>query len=181
MTAELATRISLGVLAAGSLAAASAFFLAPAGTKRALARFPRSRKWGLVLAAAAYAGAAAAIWVCDLGRFDAWKPALLPLAGLSFAATAAYLDELLAPRALGGLMLLAASPWLDAIRWADVAGRNVLAAAIYAGILAGGALVAAPWLFRRAAEALTATGARLRAVSAVLAAFAALAAVLAFF
>lgn len=179
MTAELATRVSLGVLAAASAAAAGIFFRAPGAAKAALARFPRSRRWGLLLAALAYAGAAAAVWACDLGRFDVLKPALVPLAGVSFWATAAYLDELLAPRALGGLLLLAAAPWLAAIRWADVWGRNGLAATIYAGILAGCFLVAAPWTFRKAAEAATGSPARLRATACACALFAAVFAVLA--
>lgn len=169
MAPELATRVSFAVLAAAAAAAAWAFFRRPDAAKGALARFPRSRRWGLALAAIAYAGAAAAIWACDLGRFDAWKPALVPLAGLSYAATVLYLDELLAPRALGGLLLLGAAPWLAAIRWADAWGRNVLAATVYAGILAGCFLVAAPWTFRKAAEALTASPARTRASALALA------------
>ena len=179
MTAELATRVSLGVLAAASAATAGMFLRAPGAAKAALARFPRSRRWGLALAAIAYAGAAAAIWACDLGKFDAFKSALVPLAGGAFWATAAYLDELLAPRALGGLLLLAAAPWLAAIRWADVWGRNGLAATIYAGILAGCLLVAAPWTFRKAAEAATGSPARLRATALLCAGLAVLFAVLA--
>jgi hypothetical protein len=180
VTAELATRISLGALAATFGLAAAAFAAKPEAVKQALARFPRSRRWGLVLAALAYAGAAAAIWDCDLGRFDAWKPALVPLAGVSWWATVAYLDELLAPRALGGLLLLAPAPWLAAIRWADVWGRNVLSAAIYVCIVAGGFLVAAPWTFRKTAEALCANAGKMRATALVLSLLATLFAVLAF-
>jgi uncharacterized protein YjeT (DUF2065 family) len=68
---------------------------------------------------------------------------------LVFVAMVWLMDELLAPRALGGLLLLAANPLLNAVRWADSAWRYVPVVTAYAWVIVGCALMLYPWLFRR--------------------------------
>jgi len=46
-----------------------------------------------------------------------FKPILWALAPLCYVLTVCFVEELLAARALGGILLLAAAPVLDAARW----------------------------------------------------------------
>ena len=64
------------------------------------------------------------------------------------------MDELLAPRALGGVLLLVPAPLLAAVReglqvtpWAAV-----VSVVCYAMVIKGMALVVAPYLFRKSVE-----------------------------
>ncbi len=86
------------------------------------------------------------------GRFEALKPLIPVLAVLVFAAIVWFLDELLSPRALGGLLLLVANPVLNGVRWSDSAWRFVPALMAYAWVIAGCALMLHPWLFRQMTE-----------------------------
>ncbi len=60
-----------------------------------------------------------------------------------------YMDELLAPRCLGGLLLLLAAPFLDAARWHDSAWRYVVIVSAYVAVVVGIILVMNPYKFRR--------------------------------
>ncbi|HPJ56130.1 MAG TPA: hypothetical protein PLK81_00595, partial [Kiritimatiellia bacterium] len=73
-----------------------------------------------------------------------------------------FLDELLAPRSLGALLLLLANPLLLGVRWADSAWRIVPVLIAYAWVVIGCALMLHPWLFRRACRRLCATDAAVR-------------------
>lgn len=149
----------------GSGAAAlgwGAFALAkPEAAQGALKAFPRNRPAGRVLAAAACAWAGWVVWGgTETGIFQfahGWVPVL---AVLLFAACVWALDELLAARALGGLMLLAADPVLDGIRWAGGAWEYAMAAVAYGVIVAGALWLLHPWRFRTWAEKLGATAGR---------------------
>ena len=142
----------LVLLGALGLAAGVALLRWPAALRAGLAAFPRSKWPGRVLAAIG------SIWVCwviqhaALGRFEAVKP-LIPVLGLAgYGAIVVFLDELLAPRALGGLLLLLANPMLNGVRWSDSAWRFAVVAIAYAWVMAGCALMLHPWAFRRLAE-----------------------------
>jgi hypothetical protein len=60
-----------------------------------------------------------------------------------------YLDELLSPRALGGFLLLAAGPVLDAARWNPSGWRLIVTVIAYLWIGFGLLLLLSPWWFRR--------------------------------
>ena len=64
------------------------------------------------------------------------------------------MDELLAARAFGGLLLLAGNPVLLAARWAPTPWRLVMPTLVYIWVLAGMILVLSPWRLRKALERL---------------------------
>ena len=121
----------------------------PVALRAGLAAFPRSKWPGWILAAVCVFWVAWVIRHAALGRFEVVKPLIPVLAVVGFGAIVWFLDELLAPRALGGLLLLLANPVLNAVRWADSAWRFVPAVIAYAWVIAGCAFMLYPWLFRR--------------------------------
>jgi predicted PurR-regulated permease PerM len=84
-----------------------------------------------------------------LGMFDAWKVHLYWLTPVAIFLCIKYMDELLSPRALGGLFLLAAGPVLDAARWHPSDARLVITLIAYFWIGLGLLLLLSPWWFRR--------------------------------
>lgn len=136
-------------LAAWALVAGGVLLVFPARVRAGLQAFPRSKWPGWALTAAGLFWVAWVVQHAALGRFESLKP-LVPFAGvLVFGAMVWLMDELLAPRALGGLLLLLANPVLNAVRWADSAWRFVPAVIAYAWVIAGCAFMLYPWLFRR--------------------------------
>lgn len=153
-----------------ALGAGMAALAKPEAVRREVAAFPR-RVWaGRLLAALALAWAAAIVLHADLGRFAFVKPYLYVLTPAAIGLTGWLLSELLAPRALGGLLLLAANPVLAAARWADSPWRIAVALAAYFGVVAGTYWVVSPHGFRRGLHPVFATPARARAAGLVLAA-----------
>lgn len=166
---------ALGGSGAAALAWGAFALAKPAAAQGALKAFPRNRWAGWVLTAAACAWAGRIVWGAELGAFQfvhGWVPVL---AVLLFGACVWALDELLAARMLGGLMLLAADPVLDGIRWAGGAWEYAMAAVAYGVIVAGALWLLHPWRFRTWAEKLGATAGRWKAAAC---AWAALGAVL---
>ncbi len=135
----------------------------PSAVRAGLSAFPRSKWPGWVLTAICVFWISWVIEHAALGRFETVKP-LVPLAAiLLFGAVVYFLDELLSPRALGGLLLLIANPVLGGVRWMDSTWRFVPVLIAYAWEIAGCALMLNPWLFRKISERLTASDSRLRA------------------
>jgi hypothetical protein len=133
-----------GVLVLGGAACAAA----PAGVWRGIRAFPRHALAGRLLTAIALAWVAWLLVEMPLGRFERFKPLLWILAPGSFVLIVMYVDELLAPRALGGLLLLLATPMLDAARWHGSPARFVIAALAFALVLVGMLLFISPYRFR---------------------------------
>ncbi len=153
------------------ICAGAAARLAPSGVVAALRAFPRDRRAAWVLSAAALAWTAWMLRGANLGRFAFVRPWLWPAVPVAAVAVNRCMGELLAPRTLGGLLLLAAAPLLHAVRMHDSGWSRVPAALAYVLVLTGIALVLSPWRFRQAAARLTASPGRLRGVAgAVLAA-----------
>jgi len=123
-------------------------------TTELLRRFPRSRTAAAVLTAVDLAWVAMIILRAPLGRFEFLKPYVIPAAIAAFAILFFFMDELLAPRALGGLLLLAGDPVLDAARWHPSQWRLVVVALVYLWVIAGMWLVLSPWRFRLCLEKL---------------------------
>lgn len=156
--------VALGAL--GVLAGAGAW-LFPAALRAALEAFPRSKWPGWMLTAVCVFWVA---WVVDhaaLGRFAGLKPLIPFVAVALFAGMVWLLDELLAPRALGGLLLLVANPMLNGVRWADSAWRLVAVLLAYAWVVAGCVLLLHPWAFRKLAGLFAASDGRLRRAAGV--------------
>ncbi len=141
------------VLGGAHIAAGAALLAAPGACRRALAAFPRSRAAGALLSAAALAGAAWVVYAGELGRFNGYKPWLFVIGPVTWGLLVWLLDDLLAPRALGGLLLLAANPVMRAARFSPSPESRVFPALMYLWVVAGIALVLSPFLFRRAAQA----------------------------
>lgn len=171
---ETATRCLIGTLEAFgllSLLSGLVFFRWPAWTRRAAKAFPRCKPAGIALCAICVAwivllmekeslgflgGVFGAI---GLGGLVPHLPWLLPVLGLlMFGAIVWALDELLAVRSLGGLVLLGMAPLLDGLRFATApaprvwAWHQVAVTVIYALILLASLWVLRPWTFRTAGE-----------------------------
>ena len=148
-----------GLMTAGSVLA----IIVPSTLRQALLAFPRNKPAALILTAIDMVWVAALVLDIPMGRFEHLKPAIYVVAPLSFFLMVRYMDELLAARALGGLLLLVAAPVLDAARWHDSNWRFVITVWAYLAVVAGMALVLAPFYFRRWSAWWVAQDARLRA------------------
>lgn len=159
--------ILLAISAVLALAIGLPMLLAPAAVQRALAAFPRSRAAAWILTALDLAWVVLIMRGASLGRFDILKP-YLPIAGVAtFAAIVWGLDELLAVRALGGLLLLLGDPILDAVRWTGGAWPIAAAVLAYILVIVGAIWVLWPWTFRKTHERLARTPLRWRLWSAL--------------
>ncbi len=138
----------------GTLAVGVGLFstCAPELVRRGVADFPRSVWPGRVLLAVDMVWAAYAVTTLHLGMFDAWKVHLYWLAPVCIVLGCLYLDELLSVRALGGLLLLAAGPILNAARWNPSDWRLIVTVMAYTWILVGLLFLLSPWWFRRLTE-----------------------------
>jgi len=135
----------------GTLAVGVGLFSAcsPAWVRQGLRDFPRSVWPGRILLAVDVVWAAYAVTTLHLGGFDALKIHLYWLAPVCIVLGCVYLDELLSVRALGGLLLLAACPILNAARWNPSDWRLIVTVMVYLWILVGLIFVLEPWWFRR--------------------------------
>jgi len=87
-----------------------------------------------------------------MGFLDVYKSWLLILIPLLIVLVWLYLDELLAPRALGAILMLVPVPWLQAARLHPSPYTVVVSAVAYIMVIKGIALMLSPYLFRRGAE-----------------------------
>lgn len=130
----------------------SGMLLRPGTAHRLARRFPRSRWAGVTLSAADILWVTLIIHNAPLGRFEYLKAYLIPAALIAFLAVIFLMDELLAPRALGGLLLLAGNPVLQAARWHPSPWRLVIVGLVYLWVIAGMWLILSPWRFRLTIE-----------------------------
>lgn len=112
-------------------------------------KFPRSRLPAWILSAIDLVWSAMLLWNMPIGKLDMYKPLLYILTPLVFVMTVLIMDELLAPRALGGFFLLIASPILTVARLHNSPWRVVVPAITYLVIIAGMVLVMNPYYFRK--------------------------------
>ena len=85
----------------------------------------------------------------NMGFLDAYKKYIYILSPAVFIASVVYLKELLAPRALGGFLLLIAVPILQIARWHESTLRLVVVVLVYLWIIYGLVLLLSPWYFRK--------------------------------
>ena len=126
----------------------------PGYVKRVAELFPRSviPAW-MLTALCCWLGAREAL-AMNMGFLDAYKKYIYFLAPGVFVASVIYMKELLAPRALGGFLLLIAVPILQEARWHESAWRLVVVIMVYLWIIYGILLLLSPWWFRKTYEPL---------------------------
>ncbi len=146
--------LGLGVI---HLLAGLGLAVTPAGSREWLRVFPRHVWIGRVLAAVALAWSALLVWEMPLGWFDAYKQWLWVGAPVCYLLVVLFLDELLASRALGGLLLLVPAPLLDAARFHESIWRLAPILLAYAWVILGILLVLGPYRFRKWVNVLCAT------------------------
>ncbi len=123
--------------------------LFPTRIRAGIAAFPRSVWPGRILAGIDLIWVGIELSQMHLGRVDAWKVNLYWLVPIAIFLCINYLDELLSPRALGGLLLLMAGPLLNIARWNPSNWRLVIIVIAYLWILIGMLFLLSPWWFRR--------------------------------
>ncbi|MBW7907774.1 MAG: hypothetical protein H3C50_02480 [Kiritimatiellae bacterium] len=136
----------------------------PEATRAFLIGFGRNRTAAWILAAVDLLWAAWLVYHTPMERLGFLKPALYPAVPIAFYLIITYMDDLLATRALGGLLLLMANPILLCMRWLDTDWRYLPIVLAYVWAVAGMALVLSPYIWRRWAAPLLKSNARCRAV-----------------
>jgi hypothetical protein len=127
--------------------------------------FPRHRVAGIVLLAACMLWSWFLVACMDMGEFYTWRRWLLMLVPLTFFLVVTYVPEFLAVRALGTLLILAASPVLHAAFLHPQASRLLLPILAYIWAIGGMFLVGLPYLLRDWIDWLTKDAARWRAAA----------------
>jgi len=115
-------------------------------------RFPRNRWCGWLLAIVAVAWATWLLQGLPLGRFESLKTWLVPAAVVFTALVCYYMQELLAPRALGALLLLYPAPLLEAARLHESNWSVVMSVLAYIMVIKGMTLLLSPYRFRHLTE-----------------------------
>jgi len=123
--------------------------LRPALINRFAELFPRSTLPAWVFAAlCCWLGAKEAQGM-NMGMVDVIKPYIPIIALVVFAASIIYMKELLAPRALGGFLLLIAVPILRTASQSGAPLFQVVSVIVYLWIIYGLFLLMSPWYFRK--------------------------------
>jgi hypothetical protein len=138
--------IIIGIL---GLAGGLVGLLRPEAAHRFAEVFPRSKgpAW-VFMALCCWLGAREAL-AMNMGFLDAYKHFIYFIAPAVFVASVVYMKELLAPRALGGFLLLIAVPILEITRWHESAWRLVVVVIVYLWIICGIVFLLSPWYFRK--------------------------------
>ena len=163
MTLAQASYLIGGVLIAVNAPA----LMVPATFRKGIEAFPRNSWMGWGLTAVALTWVAWVILHAPLGRFEPLKPYVYLAAPISFILIVLFLDELLAPRALGGLLLLLGNPVLNVARWHESGLRLVVTTLVYVWVVGGMILVLSPYRFRQAGSFCCKTNERCRVIGTV--------------
>ncbi len=107
--------------------------------------FPRSKFPAWIITAACTIWVAWLLFQTPLSWFDRYKPSIYMLAPAFFLLMVHYMDELLAPRALGGLFLLIPCPVIEVARQRGL----LLVSFAYVLVVIGIILVLSPYMFRK--------------------------------
>jgi len=154
--------IILGVLAtAGGLVGV----LRPELVKKMIELFPRSVAPAWVFAALCCVLGAKEALEMNMGFLDAYKKYIYFISPMVFIASVVYMKELLAPRALGGFLLLIAVPILQIARWHESPLRLVVVVLAYLWIIYGLVLLMSPWYFRKLSTPLMENESRFKAIA----------------
>ena len=142
-----AAGIAAGLLAAG----------VPGTAKRCLERFSRSAVAAWILTAVDMAWAGWLLYHATFLSDVPWLQRLIPfLFPIFFVLVVFFMDELLAARALGALLLLLPNIVLEVARWHESQWRLVMTVLAYLWVVAGMILVLSPYQFRKTVALLAA-------------------------
>ena len=145
-----------------------ALLVTPSGARQVLAVFPRNAWLGRMLAVVALAWSMRLVMDMPLGFVEPYKPWLYVIGPVVYFLVVLLMNDLLAARAFGGLLLLVAEPVLASTRVPGLsAWRLVIVALAYAWVVAGMALVLGPYWFRKTVETVCRTDARCRLVGSI--------------
>lgn len=122
--------------------------LRPALLQERLRKFPRSKAAGAFLLVVDAVWALVLVITMDLGEFSHMRMPLLVIIVVAAFLTMRYVDEFLAVRALGMLLLLAAEPLIEAAFLQPQHGRILLVLVAYTWAILGMFWVGIPYLLR---------------------------------
>jgi len=126
-----------------------AFALArPEKAKNWLRAFPRSSKYGALLLLVAAVWFFILVSVMDLGEFSNWRKTVLIATPIAAYLTWKYVEEFLAVRALGMLVILGAEPILEAAFLRPEIAHPILNALVYVYIVLAMFWVGMPYILR---------------------------------
>ena len=108
--------------------------LRPKATRDFLQTLPRSRSMGFVLLLIVAVWAYYLVATIDLGEFSNWRPKLKIFVPVAAVLTWLYVEEFLAARCLGMLVLLAAEPLLESAFLRPEMSRLFLVTLVYVWI-----------------------------------------------
>ena len=155
-----------GVLLGGGLAIGAG----GGAAARWMERFPRSKGWGAAILGAVALWAWLLISKIDLGEFSGWRSRLLVIIPVMAVLGLFFVEEFLAVRALGMLVLLGAKPLLEAAWMQPEQSRLVLVSVTSWGITLSLFWIGMPYTLRDQIHWFTRGGAgRLRALAGGLA------------
>ena len=155
------------MLLVGLLLVASHLFaiLRGGAAKEWLRNFPRNKPAGAILTIILAAWFFWLVKVSDLGEFSNWRSLVLYLTPVSAVLAIFFMQEFLAVRALGGLVLMAAEPLLEAAFMRDEQVRLLLVSLTYVWIIAGMFWVGMPYTLRDQVAWVTSSETRWRAAA----------------
>ena len=124
--------------------------LARADLLRGMIRgFPRNKYAGWVLAGLCCCLGAREALLMNMGGLNGYKNFIYVLAPLVFIGSVTYLKELLAARALGGLLCLIAVPITKVAALSDRPYFQIITVIAYHWVVFGIVFLMAPWRFRQ--------------------------------
>lgn len=118
------------------------------GTKKWLSALPRSRSMAVVFLTIVSVWAFWLVATMDLGEFSPYRQLLKVLVPAAYFLSLKFMDEFLAVRALGMLLLLAAEPVLEAAFLKPQLSKLLLVCLAYAWVTLGLFWVGMPYLMR---------------------------------
>ncbi|MEI6970304.1 MAG: hypothetical protein WCL44_02200 [bacterium] len=160
-TVSLAAGLALAILSAPAL-------LFPDLARKWCGAFPRNTAAAWVLTAIDLAWAATLLYSSPMLAGVEWARRLcLVLAPVAFFLIVFFIDELLAARALGGLLVLVPRPVLDAAFINTSDWKLVMTALSYIVVVAGIVLILSPFRFRQVTGIVMKTNGRSRLAGAM--------------
>jgi hypothetical protein len=165
MIYSLSLETALLLVGAVLLIAHLAALLAPGLVQKELREFPRSRLWGTVLISAAGLWFWWLVATMDLGEFTSFRRALKIGTPICAVLLWMYVEEFLAVRALGMLVLLGAEALLEAAWMRPEMSRLWLVSLVYVWVTAALFWVGMPYTLRDQIAWVTKTPGRWKAAA----------------
>jgi len=165
MIYSLKLELALAFVGVWLVATNALALLWPKPTLDWLRRFPRSKNWGMTLLTIAAVWFFYLVATMDLGEFSNWRRTVLIATPISWILAWKYVEEFLAVRALGMIVLLAAEPLLESAFLRPEPGRLFLVVFVYIWIVFAMFWVGMPYTLRDQIAWITALDRRWRAAA----------------